>query len=214
MPALTRTAVRTRIRELLAEPTARHFPDTSINTWIDDGVRDVSIKTFCQTKIVTTGISTTSGVATYAWPTDMGTTSVATLGIKSIVTSSNVSLDYITPEQIGRAIGTTFEDMKWTCWQDTIVLSPVPTATYTLTPYIWVEARQTAAGSINLPNPYHHLVTFYGVFMGHMKRLELDAAQFFYEYYQREMNHVLSLVRQDYLIHPMKQGVHDQGETP
>ena len=63
MPGLSRSAIQTRTRTMLAEPTERYFTNDAINAWIDDGVRDVSIKTFCNTKIVTTGITTTSGIA-------------------------------------------------------------------------------------------------------------------------------------------------------
>jgi len=218
MPGLTRTAVRTRIRHLLAEPTARHFTDSAINTWINDGVRDVSIKTFCNTVIVTTGITTTSGISTYSWPSAMGTvglqTSIATLGIKTIVTSNNISLDYITPEQIGRVAGIGSDQMKWTCWNEKIVLSHVPTATLTLIPYIWIEGRQTAQGTLNLPNMYHHLVTMYGVYMGHLKRLELELAQSVYNMYIQELNRIISQINTHYIPEPMKEGIQDIGETP
>ena len=65
MPGLTRTAVRTRIREMLAEPDERYFTDCAINTWIDDGVRDVSIKTFCNTRVCELYMAYPDGYVSY-----------------------------------------------------------------------------------------------------------------------------------------------------
>jgi hypothetical protein len=215
MAGLTRTAVRTRIRELLAEPDARHFTDSAINTWIDDGVRDVSIKTFCS-GMIASQITTTSGIVSYAWPTTVNATAVDTIGIKSVVVqSSQVALDYVTPDQLGRVAGAGIQNMKWTSWHEKIVLSHIPTASITIEPYIWVVADQdSASGTIKLPNAYHHLVTFYGVAMGHMKRLEWDAANYMYGLYQQELDRIVNLINTKYVPEPMKEGVQDQGETP
>ncbi len=214
MAGLTRTAVRTRIREMLSEPTARHFTDSGINTWIDDGVRDVSIKTFCSTMIATP-ITTTVGCAEYTWPTSVNTTAVDTIGIKAIVLSSKVTLDYVTPDQIGRAASQGVQNMKWTTWHETIVLSHAPTAAITIQPYIWIVSDQdSAAGTIKLPNPYHHLIVLYGTYMGHLKRLELDAATQIYNLYQQEVGRIANMINEKYIPEPMKEGVQDQGETP
>jgi len=104
--------------------------------------------------------------------------------------------------------------MKWTSWNEQVYLSHAPTAIVTLIPFVWVESRQTAAGSIKLPNAYHHLVPLYGIFMGHMKRLELEAAQFVFGIYQQELDRIVSIINPTYLPTPMKEGLKDQGETP
>jgi hypothetical protein len=65
-----------------------------------------------------------------------------------------------------------------------------------------------------IPNAYHHLISFYGIYLGHMKRLELDAAQAIYSFYVEELNRITQLINAQYIPEPMKQGVHNQGETP
>ena len=213
MASLTRTAVRTHIREMLSEPTERHYTDCAINTWIANGVKDVSIKTFCSTKIASP-ITTTIGCAEYTWPTTVNTTAVDTLGIKAVILSSGVALDYVTPDQLGRAGSVGVQNMKWTTWHEQIVLSHAPTAAITIQPYIWVVADQTAAGALNLPNAYHHIVILYGTAMGHIKRLRWDAANYVYGMYQQELDRIVQLINAQYIPEPMKEGVHDQGETP
>src|SRR4030042_565894 len=142
MPALTRTACRTRVRTMLNEPTARFFTDAEINSWIDDGVRDISIKTFCYT-IIGTAFSTTSAVSTYDFPTTLNTSNISTIAIKAIHDSNEISLEYVTPDLFGR-LGTD-NSTKFTCWQQKIIFTPIPQTTMAMTPYLVCEARITAA---------------------------------------------------------------------
>lgn len=48
MAIYTKAQMRTRVREILNEPTARVFTDTELNKWIDTGARLASILTLCK----------------------------------------------------------------------------------------------------------------------------------------------------------------------
>jgi len=211
MPALTRTAVRTRARALLNEPTARFFTDTEINSWIDDAVSDISIKTYCsQTR--GTAFATVSGTNAYAWPTTVdATTSITVLHVKTIVDSNNVSLEPVTIDMMGRVNDT--ETPKYILWERKIIFTPTPTAVYTYTPYLLLEARQTAAGSINLPLPYQHLTVLFVTAMGKAKRRDMDNASTYFQTYNAEINRIYQQLTGTYGPIDDRQRLKDQAPT-
>lgn len=187
MPALTRTACKTRARTLLNEPSARFFTEVELNSWCDDAVRDISIKTYC-VQHKGTAFETVNGTHTYAWPDTIATTAVATLGIKTIVDSNNVSLEFVTVDMLGRVNDSSTP--KFTNWKRNIIFTPTPTAVYTYTPYIMVVATQTAAGNINLPSAYHHLVPLYMAALGKTKRRDMDHASTIFQTYNTELSRI------------------------
>ena len=214
MPGLTRTACKTRARYLLAEPTARWFTEDTLNAWVNDAVRDISIKTFCNT-IIATSINTVANCAEYTWPVTLNTSGIATLGVKAIINSSNISMIYVTPDQIGRVATSGWDNTRWTSWYERVIFSPPPpTGHLTVTMYIWTEGRQTASGSINLPNAYHHLVPLYVTYLGWLKKKEIELATSFYTMYQEQLNHIASVVHPLHVPVPMKNALHDQANTP
>jgi hypothetical protein len=196
---LTRTSIRTLTRTAVNEPTARFITDAEINTWIDEAAKDISIRTFCGT-VVATGIATVVNCAEYSWPTAYGpeaaTTPIYTLGIKTILNSSKVSLQYIPMDMLGRVGQETYGiEMKWSTWQQTIYLSPVPTAIYTLTPIIWVACHLTAAGTIpRLPEYAQHLVPMYCIAMAREKRRDYETAQLYWQRYESALDRVVQTI--------------------
>jgi hypothetical protein len=191
MPALTRTACKTRIRTMLNEPTiARFFTEANLNDWINDAVRDISIKTFCN-QAIGTPISTVSGSAVLSFPTTLNTTNIATLFVKTLVDSNRVSMEYVPIDMLGRVDTNT---VKFSVWQEQIIINPIPTAIVSYTPYLILEARQTAAGDLNLPNPYHHLVVWYGVAMGREKRRDMESAASWFTAYNAELSRIYDAI--------------------
>lgn len=195
MPALTRTACKTRTRTLLNEPTARFFTEDELNTWCNDAVRDISIKTYCM-QHKGTAFETVAGTHTYAWPDTIQTTSVATLTVKTVINSNNVSLEYVTVEMMGRVNDSAIP--KYTLWNRNIVFAPTPTAVYTYTPYIMYVAKQTAAGNLVLPSAYHHLVPLYMAAMGKAKRRDFDHSSTIFQTYNVEVNRIYGQLTGNY----------------
>ena len=192
MPALTRTACKTRARFQLNEPTARFYTEAAMNDWCDDAVRDVSLRSFCY-QIISTAISTTSGILTYEYPTTYNTSAIETIGVKTILNSANVSLAYITTDLIGKA-SENKDELKWSDWGRQVLISPCPTATYSLKMLVWAEARQTAAGSLNIPNIYHHLVPLYMVYKGHEAKRNFVLADKVFKEYEDELMRILQVL--------------------
>jgi hypothetical protein len=131
--SLTRTAARSSIRTLLNEPSAIFFTDANINSWIDESVRDICMKTLCSQGV--TSIATVDGTAAYAYPTTLNTTAVETIGIKAILNSSELSLQYVSIDLMGRVGGS--RERKWSDWSRQIWITPTPTAVETLSVFFW-----------------------------------------------------------------------------
>ena len=196
---ITRTAIRTRVRTMINEPTARFITDTELNIWINDAARDVSVRTFCST-IIASSFATVNGTQQYAWPTVYGpgaaTTPIVTLGIKTIINSDETALEYIPMDMIGRVgqEGST-QEMKWSTWHQTIFLSPMPTAAYTLVPIIWIACETSGSGTIPRLPPYvHHLIPMYCIAMAREKRRDYEKAQSEWQRYESALDRIVMTV--------------------
>lgn len=196
---MTRTAIKTIVRTAINEPTARFITETELNTWVDEAAKDISIRTFCGT-VIATPIATVANCAEYSWPSVYGpgasTTPIYTLGIKTILNSNKVSLQYVPMDMLGR-VGqeTHVNEMKWSTWHQTIYFSPVPTAIFTMTPIIWVACHITAAGTIaRLPEYAHHLLPMYCIAMAKEKRRDYEGAVREWQRYETALDRVVATI--------------------
>ena len=192
MADLTRTSCKTRARLQLNEPSARFYTETALNSYCDDAVRDISLRTFCL-QYIATAINTTSGVNSYIFPTASGTANFNPIGVKTVLDSASVSLAYISPDLLGK-IGENSNERKWTVWAERVIISPIPTATTSLTFYVWAQASQSAAGSINLPGIYQHLVPLYMVYKAHEAKRNFVLAKKVFDEYEDELMRILQVL--------------------
>jgi hypothetical protein len=192
MPALTRTACKTRARFQLCEPSARFFTESAMNSWCDDAVRDISLRSFCY-QITATAIDTVSGTMSYDFPIKYDTSDISVIGVKTILDSSNVSLAYISQDLIGKA-GEDSNELKWTDWGRQVLITPTPKSVFKLTMLVWAEATQTAAGDITLPSVYHHLVPLYMTYMGHEAKRNFVLAEKVAKIYEDELMRILQIL--------------------
>jgi len=205
--SLTRTACRSRTRSLIAEPVARFFTDVEINEFIDDGVRDISLKTMCS-QVLCTAIATVVNCAEYTYPTTYNATAIETIAIKTIISSANIALQYITPDLIGR-VGDASE-MKWSDWGRQFIITPVPTAIYTLKPLVLVEQGCTAAGTLGIPGCYHHLVPLYATYKAYQKRRSFELAGAVAQQYDEELGGILATITTKFMVNSIKQSIANQ----
>lgn len=192
MASLTRTAAKTRARYLLAEPTARFYTEANLNDWCNDAVSDISLRTYCY-QIVATAIDTVNGTYQYGFPTTFNTSAINTIGVKTVLNSSGVSLAFITPDMLGKTTENPSE-MHWSEWGRNVLISPTPTAAYSLKFLCWVEAEQAAAGALNLPQPYQHLVPYYMAYKGFEAKRNIDSAAKLLEQYENGLNMVMQTI--------------------
>ena len=179
--SLTRAQVLTRVRTLIAEPVAKQITDVEIESWIDDACRDISIRTLCNESICSAMV-TVSGTREYSVPSTLNTSAIETIAIKTILNSASQSLLQGEPDMLGR-LGGEGKSMEWVEWGDEFVLSPVPSAVYTLEPLVWRIIGCTAAGTIAIDPKYHHVVPTYCLFAAMLKKREYEAAAAAYKLY-------------------------------
>ena len=55
--SLTRTAVRTKVIELIGTASVTFVTEAEMNEWIDDACRDISVKTLCN-QVICSAIAT------------------------------------------------------------------------------------------------------------------------------------------------------------
>src|SRR5262245_23023473 len=68
--SVTLSNVRDRVRVAIEESTSRFWQDSDLNSWINDGLRDVARR--CESvKRFNTSISTVAGTAKYTLPTNI-----------------------------------------------------------------------------------------------------------------------------------------------
>lgn len=209
MPAMTTSAVKTRARTLLNEPVARYYTDDELDAWIDEGVRDISSKTFC-TQVIGSAFETTAGVQFYDWVSAVNTTAVHVLHVKTLLDTTNVSLEYVPIDLFGRV---STNRPKFSLWNRQTLFTPTPTAVYTYTPFYIIQSTQTAEGTLSLPTPYHHIVTLYVAALGKQKRRDYGAAEALYNAYNTELGRIYNSLTGDYGPVDDKQKLKDQAPT-
>ena len=155
-------------------------------------------------------MATVSGTNKYTIPTSCTSCgSVEHIAIKTILNSASVALDFAYPQQLGREAGTGIM-MTWTEWSDSFILSPVPTAVYTLYPLVWRAVGCTAAGTLSLPSVYHHLVPLYGHYKGMQKKRDWDGAKSVWQQYETEMQSIMASITDRYKIIDSYRSTKDQ----
>jgi len=208
--SLTRAECVSRTRTLVNEPTARFFTDAEIQSWVDDACRDISAKTF-SSQIIYTALVTTSGVRTYAWPTiTTGAVTLPVLGVKTIITSASMALQYVTPDLIGRTTLNEGPDYNWSEWDDSVIISPTPTAAFTLSMFIWVERGCTVEETLTIKSIYHHLVPLYCHYKAMIKRRDFESAKGIFSQYEQEMKSIGETKIARYDIMFAKESTEDQ----
>ena len=168
---MKRSAARTRIRSLVNEPVARarFFQNTALNTWIDEAVKDICVKTFCLQKLCT-AVSTSPDTTAYAYPTICNTTAIVTIGIKTVLNSSSESMNYVPLDLMGR-VASDSVITTWSLWDEKIILNPVLTAAGNMTPLVWVMEGCTVDNTeFPIPAEYHNAVPLYGAYKAYQKR--------------------------------------------
>ncbi len=192
---MKRSAARTRVRAMVNEPVAktRFFQNSAIDTWIDEGIKDICIKTLCLTKICT-AITTSPDTTSYAYPTICNATAIITIGIKTVLSSSNESMNYVPLDLMGR-VGFDTSLTTWSIWDEKIILNPQLATAGSMTPLVWTMEGCTVDNTeFPIPAEYHNAVPLYAAYKAYQKRKIFEASKKMRVEYMNEINRLKSTV--------------------
>jgi len=121
--------IRNRVRDTLNESTALFWTDAELNRFINDGERDVAIKSLCLESILSkTTTASTRTIDIYR---------VKVLHIEYIPASGTpIGLVKIIPKQLGHLNLNTTIPQYWFPWAKKIGIEPLPDAAYDLNVYV------------------------------------------------------------------------------
>ena len=167
--------LRTRVRTLVNESSSSTFlTDTILNRFLNDGERDVAIKTGCLENIDT--------AATVA-----ATRLVQFSGIKvKSVEYANVALQKITLKHFGHLWPGTTTPRGWTQWGGAILIEPIPAAANTLTLVVADYPQQEMSSDTDepvVPSAFHEDIVQYAIFRYHLMDRKYQQASLVYNEY-------------------------------
>lgn len=206
---MKRSAARTETRRMVAEPSARFFTSADLSAWVDDAVRNISVKAFCMQGVCTT-INTVNTQRAYDYPITMNTTSIETIGIKAVINSSGESMSYVTPDLFGRA-GGPGSSYKWTDWGRQILITPTPSAVWTIEPLIWRSVGCVVDNvEFEIPPAFHYLVPLYMTSKAFYKRRSFAAAETYWRAYNEELKIIAMTLSNKFIPLSDKSEIKDQ----
>ncbi len=186
------TDIQTAVRNILGEPTALKWTDAEIKRFINDGVRDIAIKTGCIESIVTLTTVASSRYVPFAG-----------YKINSLEyqpgSGNRVGLQAITPKMLGHLTPNGVAPQFYFQWGDQIVLEPKPGATtYTLSAHIsiWPDYLQSDTTDEPLiPVEFHPLIVPYALAQALLKTRKFGTAGGYYQEYIAESQNLIDLHR-------------------
>ncbi len=141
---LTQAQLVTEVRSLLNEATAAFYTDVQIQNWLQQGARDLSLKTRCVEADAT--ISVVTSTLNYAVPTDA-------FVIHSILNAATgIALTKILPPKAGHIVDSASAaiPLYWWLFNDKIWLTPLASGSSTLT----VLYSKTTETVTDIPDEY------------------------------------------------------------
>lgn len=142
--AYTLAQLITEVRAVLNESTAAFYTDAQITQWLQQGARDIAMKTRCVEADSTIAVVATT--LSYAFPTDA-------FWIHSILNATTgISLIKIDPYKMGHITDTATAAVPiyWFAFNAKIYLTPIASGSVTLT----VLYSKTTEAVTDIPNEY------------------------------------------------------------
>jgi hypothetical protein len=205
--------LRYRVRDLLNESGTSFITDAMLNRWLNDGERDVAIKSLCYEReyAITTTANTRS----------VSVTCVKTLGVEYIPsTGSRVGLGKITPRMVGHLELTGTTPQYWFPWGDKICIEPIPQTTYNLAYVAILPTAEMSADTDEpeIPESFIPWIIQYAYIRGLIRDKKYATAAKAYKRYMEEMqyarNNIIKKyadVRHDFEIPNSVEGVAKNG---
>jgi len=176
--------LRTRVRDLLNESTATFFSDAEINRWLNDGERDIAIKSLCLEQI--DQLSTTGSTRTVSY------SAYKVKHLEYVPTSGTPKgLVKIKPAHMGRLSGDNVP-FYWFESKNNVAIEPVPDGTYTLNAYVgdYPGSEMSLGPDIpEIPPDFRPLIVLYAFMRGLEKEVKVMQANQINGMYLSELSH-------------------------
>lgn len=201
--------IRDRVRSVLNETTATFWADAQLNRFINDGERDVAIKTCCLENI--DAATTTSGSRLVAF---------AGYGVnyaEYIPASGNpIGLVKIMPKQLGRVPTNGTTPQYWLTWGSSVVIDPIPAATHNLNLYVSdypLAEMSNDTDEPSIPADCHELITQFAIYRALLRDRKFARAAGFYSVYINNVNAAHTIFVQKYRDRLISLKLPDRVET-
>jgi len=174
--------MRTRIRDLINESTALFWTDAELNRLINDGERDVAIKSLCLESI--DSLSTTDAIRLVAF------TGYKAIYLEYVPSGTNRGLVEILPVQLGRFPFNSTEPQYWFENGLNVGIDPLPDATYTLNAYVadYPSTEMSANPDIpQIPDDFRPLIVLYAYGRALQKEGRFPQARLILSIYNNEL---------------------------
>lgn len=149
MGLLTLTLIRAIVRRNLDLASVTPISDTELNAIINDGYRDVCVKSLCyETKITQTNIP-----ASIRYVPLMSSNVIRVNYVEYDLSSSCLGMQEVLPQTIGHTPADTSVPRYWFQWGDYLVIEPLPdVATYDLFIYASCLPSTDLSGDTDKPS--------------------------------------------------------------
>jgi len=172
------TDIRARVRSLMNEDSNSTFlTDAILNRFINDGERDIAIKTGCIENIDTA-------------TTTASTRLVAFSGHKvkyvEYAGSTRTGIQRVTPKHLGFSTYSGATPQYWFQWGGSVVIDPLPATAYTLYLYVSDYPQTEMSESTDepaIPSSFHEDIVQYALARALMRDRKWQQAAFVYNKY-------------------------------
>lgn len=170
--------IRDRVRSLMNEDSNSSFlPDAILNRFINDGERDIAIKTGCIENI--DSASTTASTRLVAF-------SGHKVKYVEYVGSATVGIQRVTPKHLGFATYSGAAPQYWFQWGGNIVIDPLPATSYTMNLYVSDYPHTEMSSDTDeptIPSAFHEDIVQYALSRALMRDRKWQQAAFTYNKY-------------------------------
>ena len=190
---------RTRLRDILGEPTAAKWTDAELLRMLNDAERDIAAKTGCYETTLTT-LTTTASSRVVAFEGHK------VHAVEYIPGSGNrQGLQRITPKMLGYLSLNGITPQFYFVWGQSIIIEPKPTTAYTLYAYVsrWPDYEMSDTTDEPLiPAEFHTLLINFALSRAYLKTRKFGTAASHYQQYAMEMQAMMDIYRRrkDYLV--------------
>lgn len=174
--------LRDNVRTIINEATAAFWTDAELNRLINDGERDVAIKSLCLENIDTATTTASTRLVQFSGH--------KILHVEYTDATYPLGLIRIRPNQLGRIPYNGATPQFYFQWGNQVIIDPIPATTYNLNLYIadYPEYEMSSdTDEPQVPKRFHELIILHAVYRALMKDRKFATAGAIYQAYSSEL---------------------------